>query len=227
MFNKVFGTGKEKIKKNCIILPANDRNLFNSLNIKSISRGMFYNVALTDNCSLISLKYRFFAGDCILMLNETLCENIFLFGSCGGLKGEVGEKVVVEKSLNLESFSRFLNTDDLKNFNFYYPDKKLLENFLSFIGYNDFAVYTSATVSSLVLEEKLSDFAIDCVDMESSMVFSAAAEVKRKAIALFYVTDVVGKLNFYNRYDRETREKIKGSRKSIAEKLIKFIDELS
>lgn len=227
MFKKVFGTDKKSIRKNCIILPLNDKSLFKPLVSGIYSRGMFYDVSYSEEYSVIYLKHMCFAGDCVLMMEDTACENIFVFGCCGGLRGEVGDKIVVKKSFNLESFSGFLNADTLEDPDCFSPDKRLMNGFLSFVKGKDYRMCACATVSSLVLEERnrelLLNLGIDCVDMECSMVFSAASRIGRKAMALFYVSDVVGKINFYDQFDNEARKKIKGSRKSIADRLIKFI----
>lgn len=231
-FKKVFGLDSKYIRKNCIILPANDRNLFDSLKIDSISRGMFYDVADTGTLSLITVKNRCLSGDCVLMLDNTDCRNIILFGSSGGITMDIGDKAIPDKSLDLEGFSRFMVSEDLAGADFYRPDERLRDRFIEYAGRKDYKTCVCATVSSLVLEEErsamLESVGIDCVDMESSMVFSAASRIKRSAIALLYTADKPGRLNFYDEYEGIIREKIKGSRKSIAKRLIRFIaDELS
>ncbi|MFC2061093.1 hypothetical protein ACFLUV_01120 [Elusimicrobiota bacterium] len=230
-FEKVFGTSKNKINKNCILLPANDRGLFKLLKISKVHRGMFFDVADCEQCSLISIRHRSFAGDCVLMLEDTDCANLILFGSCGGLSGSIiGEKAVIEKSLNLESFSSFLNIDNTIP-EFIYPDRDLTDRFISYTGADSIEQKACAAVSSLVLEERnvelLSSLGISCVDMESSMVFAAARETKRKAMAVLYVTDLPGEHNFYDDYSNEIKEKIKGARRSVADTLSTFIHELS
>ncbi|MGM0441815.1 MAG: hypothetical protein ACQEQC_05305, partial [Elusimicrobiota bacterium] len=64
---------------------------------------------------------------------------------------------------------------------------------------------------------------VSCVDMESSMIFSAAKEIDRNVLGLFYVTDTVGKMSFYRDFSKKLREKIKGARKSLARKVTDFV----
>lgn len=221
IFKKVFGADREVITKNCLILPSDDSELFKDLNIKSVFKGMFYNVMLSDYCSIITLKSRSFAGDCVLLLEDTLCENIILFGSCSGIKVKVGDNLLISKSLNLESFSNFLNIKEIKNFDYY--GVSLAGRFKN----EDFKTAICATVSSLVLEEKyrseLYNMGIDCVDMESSMVVKAADSINCSTLVVFYVVDEVGVINFYDEYDLQTRQKIKAARRKAADKLSKII----
>ncbi|MEA3506593.1 MAG: hypothetical protein U9R36_03775, partial [Elusimicrobiota bacterium] len=193
-------------------------------------KGLFYNVDLTASCTLITLKNRLFAGDAVLSLADTACKNLILFGSCGGVTMEPGEIVLASGALNMESFTELLRASSPTGFREFKPEKKLTDKLIKYLP-KDIRKVTLATVSSLVLEETRTGLikaaGADCVDMESSKVFSAAKNAGIKAAGLFYVTDTVGKIVFYDRYPKETAAKIKGARKSLANKLISFIkDEL-
>ncbi len=64
--------------------------------------------------------------------------------------------------------------------------------------------------------------------MESSIVFSAAAKTNKKAMAFLYVTDVVGKTNFYETPPKEDQKRIGSGRRVLAYFLYDFIkDHLS
>ncbi len=230
-FNKTFNLRPEEIETNCIILPSNDRDLFSSLGIVKSSRGLFYNTDITPGCTLISLKNRMFAGDCVLSLKETNCKNIILFGSCGSFSLKPGARAVSAGSFNMESFTGLLHTESSSGFTFIAPDKNLTDNLSDYIGKRA-KKETFATVSSLFLEEikkeTIKSAGAVCVDMESSQVFSAAESAGIRAAGVFYVTDTIGKLLFYDRYTKEDADKIKGARKSLADKVSGFVtNELS
>ncbi|MFH1415464.1 MAG: hypothetical protein ABIH89_05210 [Elusimicrobiota bacterium] len=226
-FKKIFGANREDIRKNCLMLPMDDRGLFKSLNAKPGAKGMLFDISHSDICTVIYLKHMCFSGDCLIMLKETDCENLILFGSCGALKGDVGDKILPSRSMNLESFADFLKQDGFPENDYYYPDRKLVEKFENSVDTSGYMKYTCATVSSLVLEEEKTDMllsaGIDCLDMEISSVFSAASRSGIKAMALFYAAEVIGKLHFYDKFDLKSRAKIKGAKRSMADKLVRFI----
>ncbi len=227
MFKKSFGAGKSIIKKNCIILPTGDRELFRNLKLNKTYRGMFYEVSDYKYGTVIFIKPGAPAGDCVLLLEHTACENIILFSSCGGISVEVGDKIISTRAYNFESFSDFLNQKKLSKFKPYPPSTALKDKFKKFVGKGYIQDRVFATVNSLNLEEKryqdLNDMGISCVDMESSMIFSAADYVNKEAIGIFYVTDTVSKNSFYIKFPKELRAKIKGSRKSLAGRVTDFI----
>jgi purine-nucleoside phosphorylase len=78
------------------------------------------------------------------------------------------------------------------------------------------------------LETKYQDWLqknkINVVDMECSSVFSAASSINKKAIAIFYVTDIVGeKEPFDNKLETAEKTRIAKARKDIAASIINFI----
>ena len=229
-FLKAFGTGKEAIRKNCIILPSGDESLFNLGQIYSSSRGMFFNVTSYEDSCIIRCKNRVMAGDAVLLLEETECRRVFLFGACGGITADIGELLLVRRSLNLESFSSLLYSDTVKQFDEYMPSVVLSDSLQNFSDNAEILKNSSsATLSSLFLEESklaiIRSKKIDCVDMESSMVFSACEKIRLPAAALMYVTDMPGKMNFYEPYIRSVRQTINSRRAILAGILKKYIFE--
>ncbi len=87
------------------------------------------------------------------------------------------------------------------------------------------------TVSSLILEEtRAKDLIkqnIECVDMESSVVFSAAQSIHKKAVTLLYVTDIIGQNPFYQPLNKNNQTKLNNARKKSAEFLMDFIPKIS
>ncbi len=137
----------------------------------------------------------------------------------------IGDKIIVENSCSFESFTQMAkNSKDLEICK---PSKELLEKVLSFGANENLMPANCATVSSLILEEKfLNYFAeqkISCVDMETSIVFSAAALAKINAVALLYVTDILGKTKFCEALSQKEKSSLSNSRKTISNLLITFI----
>ena len=227
MFEKFFGVEPAVISRSCIILPSGDRGLFGPSGRNS--SGMLAAVSESECGTLISLKSRWVAGDAVLLLKDTPCENVALFGSCGSLEGPPPGKVLVSGAFNLESFTGFLRDPAPGCIEYVEPPGELTGDFGRYCRDKDGDIIEGkcATVSSLMLEyEKLpalSALGAGYVDMEASMVFSAAEYACKSALGLFYVSDSPGRVDFYSPYGRDTAEKIKGSKKSLALRLRDFL----
>ncbi|MDR2191551.1 MAG: hypothetical protein LBO62_01545 [Endomicrobium sp.] len=200
-FKSYFAAAKDEIKKTCIICQSFDLPLFSSVS----KNGLFVKTAQIKNATVVVLKNNFLAGDAVLRLKGSSCENIILFGGCGGCGNvNIGDLLTIDKAYNFESF-----TDMLKN--------RTISQTAAFSGSAEFSrrngakeftpafcekfktakiVKTnSACVSSLVLEQNYTQFfkrnGICAIDMESSIVFSAANEIGAGVLCLFYVSDIV------------------------------------
>jgi hypothetical protein len=226
LFFKFFGTPKEEIKPHCIICPSNDQSLFSSNKSCKQGRGLFFSVLNTSFASIISTRNNFLVGDCVLALKDTTCKNIYLFGSCAGIGNmNIGDKVLIGNSYSLESFTKMSkNSNDVEICN---PSKELLGKILSFGANENLTSVNCATVSSLLLEEKylkfFSEQKISCVDMETSIVFSAAALIQKNAVSLLYVTDILGKKRFYEPLSQKEKSNLSNSRKALSNLIINFI----
>jgi purine-nucleoside phosphorylase len=222
-----FGINTEDIRKNCIICQNSDQNLFSKLGQSKTYNGFFAKINNYDKVTVISIKNNFLVGDIVLYLKETKCENVILFGSCGGCEDVlIGEHVVVKKVFNFESFSEMLEMK--RNPDSYYPSTPLLNDYLSKTKSVDIKQVKCVTTNSIVLETKYKDWfqknKINVVDMECSSVFSAASSINKKAIAIFYVTDIVGeKEPFDNKLETAEKTRIAKARKDIAASIINFI----
>ena len=129
VFETLFGLGESEIRKNCIICPANDSFLFIKAGRKS--GGLIFSATNSECFTIIAVKNNFLAGDCVLSLKDTPCENIFLFGSCASTgQAPVGSMHLPEKSFSLESFSRMLEKEAAPKT--YFPDKGLSDMFLEY-----------------------------------------------------------------------------------------------
>ncbi|MFH1369214.1 MAG: hypothetical protein ABII64_08830 [Elusimicrobiota bacterium] len=226
-FKKLFGIEQGEIRENCIICPMpGNVGLFSGAGSVQSARGLLFSVINAGYASVIHSKYGTMAGDCVLLLNDTACRNIFLFGSCGSTGViDLGTKVMTKKALVLESFTEMLKFREGMDAS--YPDKKLFEKFEGFAAGKNIMQLNCATVGSLFLEagyiQWFAKHKISCVDMESSLVFSSALHIKRRAISLSYVTDIITKKPFYTDLEPAERQKIDNSKNELAKLLILFI----
>ena len=224
VFQKMFGISERDVRKNCIICPANDSPLF--INEGDKSKGLFFSAVSAGDTTVIIIKNNFLAGDCVLSLKETSCENIFLFGSCASTgQHSIGSIHLAEKSFSLESFSEMLEKSGASES--YSPDKVLFDKFIGYSKGGNISPSYFAAVGSILLEKNYLEWfaqnSIGCVDMESSMIYSAAAHIKRKALALAYVTDIIEKKPFYDPLSKEESAKVASGRKALSGLLSDFI----
>lgn len=222
------GINSKEIKKTCVICQASDHDLFSKLG-KPRKHNLFVAKIINyDKLTVISTKNNFLVGDIVLCLKNSACENIILFGSCGGVGNvKIADKLIVKKVLNFESFSEMLEmkrTPDV-----YYPSTVLLEGFLTKTK-QDIKQVKCITTNSIILERTYKDWfdknKIDAVDMECSSVFSAASAISKKAIAVFYVTDHVSISNpFENELDDIQKEQLLKVRQELANSICDFANE--
>jgi purine-nucleoside phosphorylase len=228
-FETLFGVDAPEIKNTCVLLPLPAKSMLNDLGIDKLSKGKLYSSGHSGNFSaIITGMGAGMAGDAVLYLRETGCQNIILFGSCGLTQAkpgmDIGALVSPVKSYSMESFSSMLfdKKTGLKKFS---SDKILMENLLKDSG--DVKKVTCATLGSLKLEEGMIDLFIkqhiDVVDMECSSVFSASQYIKRNAIALFYITDIINEKPFYSSLNDKDRSALSSSIKKSCHILCDFI----
>ncbi|HEO63783.1 MAG TPA: hypothetical protein ENN78_00760, partial [Candidatus Omnitrophica bacterium] len=237
----LFGVEPEEIKKDCIISPFWSASALLGSKVHA-NKGLLYETAEAEDFTLMKTGMGpVFCGDCVLYLKDTPCKNIYLFGSCGAVKNlDLGDMVLIKGAYDLEGFSRMLKNRDRYHFLhrpevtqkmvsvpiFYNADKSLTNSLLEYA--EDIKPATCATVGSLKLEIKYKDAfvrnGIDCVDLEASAVFSAANSVKRKALGLFYVSDVIEKYPFYKPYSSQEKNLLNESRKRAFRLLCQFIN---
>jgi len=212
------------------LMPFISKDALQWFGIRRFARGKLYGAGNSRDFTLIhSGPGPALTGDAVLYLKDTGCKNVILFGSCGLLAQNnglgIGSLISPLKAYSLESFSRMLANQEIA-LDVYYPDKKLLEDFSSTAG-NSITPVTCATVSSLKLEEERKDDwlkqGIEAVDMECSAFFSAAGHSGLKAMAVFYVTDIIGVKPFYQNMGLKDKAKIFLARKKAAGLLCKFI----
>jgi len=230
-FEKLFGIKESRVKKTCIAMPLLKKDMLDGLGVKGFSRGVLYGAGNSPSFTLIHTGVGAgLLGDAVLYLGDTGCKNIILLGSCGSVKEQNGLKigglVAPSISYSLESFSEML-LGDRNDWRAFYPDKDLLENFLNAQKAPDIKKVACLSAGSLKLEEDYAEAfderAIQVVDMECASLFSASGYIKRKAMALFYITDIINKKPFYAGLNAEDKKTLSASITSSARILCEFI----
>ena len=129
---------------------------------------------------------------------------------------------------NYESFSKMLAFD--VNPDFVSSSQKLTNSFFSKnSGGNVHLIKTnSACVSSLLLEARyiglFGQKGINALDMESSIIFSAAKDIGAEAACLMYVFDHIQTNPLGKNMEEKTKKKIFFARKALAEMITDFTD---
>jgi len=222
-FKHFFGIPAQNIKQNCIICQSYDLSLF----AENAKNGFFVKTAETGKAVVIALKNNFLAGDAVLYLKNTACRNIFLFGSCGCCGDvESGDLLMIDKAYNLESFSKMASFD--ADPEYISSSKELTSSFYKKNLYEDLIKTNSACVSSLVLESKyinlFKEKHICAIDMESSIVFSAAKEIGAQAACFMYAADHIEKNPLGETPQESLKKRISSARKKLAQMITDFIN---
>jgi len=220
-FKDFFNMDAENIKRNCIICNEFDIDLFS----KDIKKGLFVKTANIENCSVIALKNNFLAGDAVLYLKETQCENIMLFGSCGGCANiEIGDLVLIEKAYNFESFSDMIAGN--RHQTSFEASKEIFDEFYRQNMDEKIIRTNSGCCSSLILEKKFVGFFkennISALDMESSIIFCAAQEIGVKFGAAMYVSDHIENKSWGSDLDIKDKTAVSQARKRLAQMVAGF-----
>lgn len=222
------GVNLQEIKKTCVICPVSDHSLFFKLGKPKRNNFFFAKIMNYDKVTVISTKNNFLVGDIVLCLKNAACENIILFGSCGGAGDvKIADKLIVKKVFNFESFSEMLEIK--RNPDSYYPSTALLDKFLLKTK-QDILQVKCVTTNSIILQKTYKDWfdknKINAIDMECSSVFSAASAINRKAIALFYVTDHISEDNpFKTELDENQKMQLLNARQQLADSICDFISD--
>jgi len=229
-FKELFGVESSTIQKTCVVVPFLMAGLLKNLGIEKLQKGMLYSTAHTDSFSFIKTGISAtLVGDAVLHLEDTCCQEIVYIGSCGLVQKtdqlNIGALVSPDKCFSFESFTDTLlqHTDKITT---HYPDKPLLQTFLNNNLCINIQTVCGMSVGSLKCEEYYKNYFIEkdiqVIDMECSAVFSAAHRIKKKAVALLYVTDIIGEKPFYKLLEHTDRNKISCTVQAVCE-LIKTV----
>ncbi len=234
-FETLFGISPSEIQKTCIIAPFLTKGLTEDLRISSLQKGKPFSTGQGPSFSFIYSQIGSpLVGDAVLHLKDTPCQHVILLGACGLIRPVshlgLGSIVTLDKSLNLESFSKLLKKD-INNLDWHYAHQNLLDRFISYVGPDNITRINGATLGSIKLEENFVDFfiqnKIDCVDMESSAFFSAAFHIQRKAIAVLYISDIFHAYNVFEPVSMEYLEKMRESQRILCRMVSDFSKSLT
>lgn len=229
-FTALFGLNRSLIKKTCLLMPLLPKGILAGFGINKLANGRLYNTGQAEGFTLINTRVgSSFVGDAVLYLKDTPCENVILYGSCGlvrKVKGlGVGSLVVPDRCYSQESFSQLLLGGNKRPRSFF-PDKALLESFLEFSSGIDIRKAICSTLGSLKLEEGMAGYFVDhnieIVDMECSAMLAAADSIGLRAMALFYVSDIIKQEPFYFPLKPGSQQKIESSLKNSAKAICDF-----
>lgn len=204
-FKTLFGIESSVIQKTCVVVPYLMPGILKALGIEGLKKGKLYATANADAFTFMKAGIgTLLVGDAILYLEETNCQEIIYFGSCGLVQetGQltIGSLVCPKACLSFESFTDTIlrHTNKITT---QYPDQTLFQPFLTHDPGQKIQPVIGMSIGSLKCEESYKEFfgekGIEVIDMECSAFFSAAQYIKRKAVALLYVTDVIGKKSFF------------------------------
>jgi purine-nucleoside phosphorylase len=196
-FTAIFGIDKEKIEKNCLLLPFLPAGALKELGIKELSSGAVFSSASVKGLTVIKTGIGAnFVGDAVLYLEKTSCENIFFFGSCGLINNKlglrIGDLVFPTVAYPFESFTDILTQRMQKPLGSY-PDSGLMSDFLEA---TELDLHRSACVSfsSLYHEDDFipvfQRLGADVIEMECAAFFHASRKAEKKALALLYISDI-------------------------------------
>lgn len=230
-FEILFGLKESQIKKTCILLPLFNKDMLKGFGTKAPSKGSLYACANNAPFTLIRTGVGApFTGDAVLHLKQTPCENIILFGSCGLAREQknlnIGSLLIASKAYNFESFSQLLFPQKSNNEEIFHADITLCDELLKLGEFKNIPKVNCATFGSLKLEKDylnlLGQKDIAVVDMECSAFYAAANHINRRALAFFYVCDIIGKKDFYAPLTPKDSSSVSATIKKAAVILQKF-----
>lgn len=190
--------------------------LLKTLGIGSLKKGKLFSTANTDTFTFIKAGIgTLFVGDAVLYLEETACQEMIYFGACGLVQETdrltIGSLVSPRECIAFEGFTDVLlkHTDNITT---HYPDQELFPSFLNNKPGQNIQPVVGMSIGSLKCEEFYKEFfdkkGVEVVDMECSAFFSGAHYIKRKAVALLYVTDIIGKKSFFEPWEPKDKSRI-------------------
>jgi purine-nucleoside phosphorylase len=215
-FERLFGVKLSRVGRACVLLPFAGREIMRGFGSPAFSRGMLYGTAEGPGFTIVRAGVgAALAGDAVLHLAGTPCEEIVLFGSCGlaGSAAGMGVGSLVSPSLchAAESFTRLL-AGDTRFGEAVHADQGLRTRILSGAGTVGIRDAHCLSIGSLKLQEgllpALRAHGIQAVDMECAAVFSAARRTGRRAAALLYATDIIGEKPFHAPLSAEDRDAV-------------------
>jgi purine-nucleoside phosphorylase len=229
-FKDIFGVDAAAIKKTCILAPVVTKDLLKKLAIQDFTRSQLYACGSNDNTTVIhTLMGPSFVGDAVLHLASTPCQNLILFGSCGLVQKtpelDIGSIVTPYESYAMESFSDLLRQKK-NEFDSSAADNDFLNKLLYCLRRENLLSVKCASFGSILLEAQHKTYLlqehVQIMDMESSAFFFAAKHTDRKAIGLFYVTDILDDKPAFRPHSPQDNQTISRARAQAVDWLAQF-----
>jgi purine-nucleoside phosphorylase len=228
-FETLFGITSKAVQRTCVLLPVIAKDTLRTFGIEKLSKGLLYGAANGNGFTIVHTRVGApFLGDAVLHLGKTDCVNLVLLGACGAVRRTdnltLGSMVSPHKCYALESFSNLLLDKDSRPLVFY-PHGDLYETFLAESKNTERVTCLSAGSLKLQDEwkEQLPCRGVEVVDMECSAFFAAARHTGRRAVALFYVSDIIGEKPFFSAYSAEEKSAVSTAAQRAAENICEFI----
>lgn len=199
------------IRKNVILSPTWSEKHFSRYiaKIETISEGFVYDISYQGK-SITYIRSGMgapFAGDAILALSCTPCENVIFIGSVGGLKESlvIGDLVLVNRSISGDGFSNYIEKAPLTSSSFLTSTRPNIELSILLeeiarsiceepgITLSKGDIFSIDTIVASFVHLDFIEREFDCIgiEMETSAVFNAASLVGLKAAALLQLSDVI------------------------------------
>jgi purine-nucleoside phosphorylase len=219
MFQSLFGIGKAQVQKTCVLLPLAAADILAGLGTPCLAKGKLYSTGNGRGFTAVRTGVGpALAGDAVLWLGETSCETIILFGSCGltGLGDGlgIGSLLCPTACYAAESFTVLLEKKS-DAWDAYRPDSRLLGTFMESAGPAGVTPAICLSIGSLKLQDELLPLirskGVQAVDMECASVYAAARHTARRAVALFYASDIIGEKPFHSALSRQDTSTIHSS----------------
>jgi purine-nucleoside phosphorylase len=228
-FKSLFGIDRDTVQKTALLLPFVPPRALEILGIKTLANGTVFSSASTGNLTVIKTGMGApFVGDAVMYLSGSPCQNILFLGSCGLINRKlglgIGSLVIPSAVFGMESFSDIL-TGRLQEPVAVHPDSGLLNDFTEVTGLD---IQRSAGISfgSFYHEDAFMTvfrrLGVDVVDMECAALFSAARKTGKRALALLFVSDILGEKNFYSELSPEDKKSLANSISQAYQAILKF-----
>lgn len=230
-FYSLFGTKKDDVKHNCLVVPFLPPGLLETFQIKELTRGEVFASANSGNCTIIKTGMGAgFVGDAVLYLADTRCQNQFFLGSCGAItrdpRLDIGSIVMPRAAYSFESFSAIINKE-ISIPKPVYPSTRLYDKFSSTTPSRPYET-SCVSFASLHQEEGFmplfNSLNADVIEMECAAFFNAAHYTNKDALALLFVSDILGVTRFYEKLSVENKKKLTQGAKKAAEQIKRLIE---
>lgn len=203
-FQALFGIDKNDVKKTVLLLPFLPPQGLSTLGIKALSKGAIFASRSIEKLTVIKTGIgATFVSDAVLYLKDTACENILFLGSCGLVNKKLGLRIgglVIPTSAHAFESPTDIITCRMHSPLASHPDTGLLDEFQETTKIDAYRT-GCASFGSFYHENAFipvfKKLGADVVEMECAALFHAAIKADKKALALLFISDVLGEKPIY------------------------------